>query len=253
MSYDPPVRKLEDDASANADPGVPVLAVRKAAPANTSGTDGDYEFLQMSAGRLWCSVNIDQINGVAPLMGAGNTGTGSMRVTLATDQVAIAAWGKGATAAAVPSSAQLDGGRGATANPTPVTNGQLVAVMTDKLGRQVVVSGHVRDLVGWQRTNVAVNTETTIVTAGAAGVFRDITKIIITTAGFAAQVIDIRDATGGTVILKLNYPNAALAPGAPLVLDFNPPLKQTTAANAWTITQGLATACNIHVQYVENT
>lgn len=36
------------------------------------------------------SVNNAQINGVAPLMGAGNTGTGSQRVTIATDQVAIA-------------------------------------------------------------------------------------------------------------------------------------------------------------------
>jgi len=32
------------------------------------------------------SVNVSQINGVTPLMGAGNTGTGSPRVTLATDQ-----------------------------------------------------------------------------------------------------------------------------------------------------------------------
>ncbi len=36
------------------------------------------------------SVNVAQINGVAPLMGAGNTGTGSQRVTIASDQVAIA-------------------------------------------------------------------------------------------------------------------------------------------------------------------
>jgi hypothetical protein len=34
-------------------------------------------------------VNISQINGVTPLMGAGNTGTGSLRVTLPSDQVAI--------------------------------------------------------------------------------------------------------------------------------------------------------------------
>lgn len=32
------------------------------------------------------SVNVSQINGVTPLMGAGNTGTGSLRVTIATDQ-----------------------------------------------------------------------------------------------------------------------------------------------------------------------
>lgn len=47
------IAKAEDVASADADVGVPAMAVRKATPANTSGTDGDYEFLQMSAGRLW--------------------------------------------------------------------------------------------------------------------------------------------------------------------------------------------------------
>lgn len=43
----------EDVASADGDRGVKVLAVRKATPANTSGTDGDYEFLQMSGGYAW--------------------------------------------------------------------------------------------------------------------------------------------------------------------------------------------------------
>ena len=45
--------KAEDVASADGDVGVGMIAVRKATPANTSGTDGDYEFLQMAAGRLW--------------------------------------------------------------------------------------------------------------------------------------------------------------------------------------------------------
>lgn len=35
------------------------------------------------------SVNVAQINGVTPLMGAGNTGTGSPRVTISTDQAAL--------------------------------------------------------------------------------------------------------------------------------------------------------------------
>lgn len=47
------IAKAEDVASADADVGVPAMAVRKATPANTSGADGDYEMLQMSAGRLW--------------------------------------------------------------------------------------------------------------------------------------------------------------------------------------------------------
>jgi hypothetical protein len=51
--------KAEDAASADGDRGVAVLAVRKASPANTSGTDGDYEFLQISGGRLWASATID--------------------------------------------------------------------------------------------------------------------------------------------------------------------------------------------------
>jgi hypothetical protein len=36
------------------------------------------------------STNVAQINGVTPLMGAGNTGTGSMRVTIASDQANVA-------------------------------------------------------------------------------------------------------------------------------------------------------------------
>lgn len=47
------IAKAEDVASADADVGVAAMAVRKATPANTSGSDGDYEFFQMSAGRLW--------------------------------------------------------------------------------------------------------------------------------------------------------------------------------------------------------
>lgn len=43
----------EDEASADGDTGLLALAVRKDTPANTSGTDGDYEALQMSAGKLW--------------------------------------------------------------------------------------------------------------------------------------------------------------------------------------------------------
>jgi len=51
--------KNEDVASANADPGVVINAMRQDTPANTSGTDGDYEPLRVSAGRLWTSAKID--------------------------------------------------------------------------------------------------------------------------------------------------------------------------------------------------
>lgn len=97
----------EDVASADGDRGVKVLAVRKATPANSSGTDGDYEFLQMSAGRVWASatidtalpagsntigaltanqsVNVSQMNGVTTAMGVGASSTGTQRIVSAND------------------------------------------------------------------------------------------------------------------------------------------------------------------------
>lgn len=120
------IAKAEDVASADADVGVPAMAVRKATPANTSGTDGDYEMLQMSAGRLWASATIDaalpagtnaigklaansgvtigaveiaasqtlatvtnlsQLGGNAIAMNTGTRSAGTQRVTIATDDV----------------------------------------------------------------------------------------------------------------------------------------------------------------------
>lgn len=43
----------EDAASGDGDRGVKILIKRLAAPANSSGTDGDYEQPQMSAGHIW--------------------------------------------------------------------------------------------------------------------------------------------------------------------------------------------------------
>jgi hypothetical protein len=116
------IGKAEDVASADGDVGTPSMAVRKATPANTSGTDGDYEMLQMSAGRLWTSavidtalpagtaligkVGIDQTsvgttNGVSIAQlgantiatGNGTASTGTLRVSIASDstgQIAVA-------------------------------------------------------------------------------------------------------------------------------------------------------------------
>ena len=47
--------KAEDAVHASGDVGVMPLAVRQDTPGNLSGTDGDYEPLQVSAGRLWVS------------------------------------------------------------------------------------------------------------------------------------------------------------------------------------------------------
>lgn len=45
----------EDAPFSTGDTGVIAMAVRQDAPGNLSGADGDYELLQVSAGRLWVS------------------------------------------------------------------------------------------------------------------------------------------------------------------------------------------------------
>jgi hypothetical protein len=51
----------EDVASADADTGVKIMFKRLDTPANSSGTDGDYEQPQMSAGRVWASAVITSV------------------------------------------------------------------------------------------------------------------------------------------------------------------------------------------------
>lgn len=178
------------------------------------------------------AVNVAQINGATPLMGAGNTGTGSPRVTLSTDQAALAAWGLGATGSAVPSGAQYEAFNAATALPTAATAGNLTGAMSDKFGRQVVNVATIRDLVGTQTTTLSASTaETTIVTAGAAGVFNDLVMLIVSNTSTATNTrIDFRDATAGSILFSLQSNGGQ----PPIGFALPVPIPQTTAANNWT-------------------
>jgi hypothetical protein len=112
--------------------------------------------------------NTAQINGVTPLMGNGGTGTGSQRVTVASDTSAVANWGHGATAASIPANASSIGGLGRTTLPTAVAAGQLVNVLTDRYGRLYHVKP-VTSNASSAGTAITTNTNTTIVAAPSAG------------------------------------------------------------------------------------
>lgn len=73
------------DVSADTD-SVRVWALRNGSPVVNLAAGGT--LITSSGANL--NANIGQINGVTPLMNAGNTGTGSLRVTVATDQAALA-------------------------------------------------------------------------------------------------------------------------------------------------------------------
>jgi hypothetical protein len=153
-------------------------------------------------------VNIKEINAVTPLMGNGATGTGSQRVTVASDNTAVANWGQGATGSAVPSGAQYDGGVAKTALPSAASDGNLTGKMVDKFGRQVVLPVTIRDLTGTQTTTISSSTsETTIVTA-AASVFNDLLMLVVSNTSATATRVDFRDTTGGSVLFSLYVPAA---------------------------------------------
>lgn len=223
-----------------------------AAPSDVSA-DGD-------AVRTWFLRNGAQViqaafAGILASVNNGAAGTGVQRIAIASDNSAVSGLGAGATGAAVVANAILEGLRAATANPANATGGNLVAAMGDKAGRVVITPGNVRELIGVQTTNIAASTaETTIITAGGAGVFNDISLLVITTTDAAAATITIKDATAGTTRAVFDYPPAAAVPGSALVIPFPIPLPQAAANANWTATVSVnAGSVKITAVFVKNT
>ncbi len=210
--------KLEDVGSADADAGVPAMAVRKATPANTSGTDGDYEFLQMSAGRLW----VDPSGVTLTVASHAVTNAGTFAVQAAGD---VAHDG-------VDSGSPVKiGGYAITALPTAVANQDRTNFVADKFGRQVALPITVRDLVGTQTTTISASTsETTIVTA-AASTFNDLVMLIVSNTSASTNTrIDFRDTTAGSVLFSLQSVGGA----APVGFALPVPIPQTSVNTNWT-------------------
>jgi hypothetical protein len=141
------------------------------------------------------------------------------------------------------------GGVARTSNPIAVTNGQRVNGIFDKLGKQVVV-GALRDLKGVQKTSITTTAETTVVTAGAAGVFNDVYAIVVTNKSATGVSVDFRDATAGTVRMTL-YAPATDTRGFTVAVDSA--MVQAAAANNWTATLSAGvTSIEITMLYVSN-
>jgi hypothetical protein len=142
------------------------------------------------------------------------------------------------------------GGLAKTTNPTAVTDGQRVNAMFDKVGKQVVV-GAIRQLKGVQATTITVATETTIVTAGAAGVFQDLYGLVIANTSATAVNVAIKDATAGTTRMTIMVP-AGDTRGFTVPVDSA--VVQATAANNWTATVSSAvSSILVTALYVSNT
>lgn len=128
------------------------------------------------------SVNVAQINGVTPLMGAGNTGTGSHRVTIATDQAAVAVTPAGNVAHdAVDSGNPIKIGMRALAhgtNPTAVAAADRTDWLANRAGVPWVIGGH-PNIVTIAAAYTAAQTDTAIVTISS-GLIIVVTQVMLT-------------------------------------------------------------------------
>lgn len=101
------------------------------------------------------------------------------------------------------------------------------------------------------RTNVSGTGAVSILPAsGNNAIYRDIVSLVITTPNAAAATLTLSD--GSKTVGVYDYPDAAVAPGAPLVITFDTPLAQSKANQAWTITASVnASGFNVTAQYTE--
>lgn len=135
------------------------------------------------------------------------------------------------------------GGQARTTNPTAVSDGDRANLITDKLGKVVVV-GSVRELKVQQATTITSSvSETTVLTSGAAGVFHDVYGLIVANSSATACNVTFKDATAGTTRFNVYVP-AGDTRG--FMLPESAAHNQNSAANNWTATCS-ASVASIHI------
>ena len=100
------------------------------------------------------------------------------------------------------------GGLAKTGNPTAVSDAQVVNARFSKLGDLVSIPA-LREVKAIQTTTITGTSETTIVTAGGAGVFKDLYRLVITNTSATATSVTIKDATAGTTRYVFALPAAS--------------------------------------------
>lgn len=247
------VAKAEDAASADADVGVPAMAVRKATPANTSGLDGDYEMLQMSAGRLWASATIDAAlpagtNAIGKLaansgvdigdvdilsIAAGDNNIGNVdivtmpNVTLAAGTNTNEVVGDVAHDAVAAGNPLRVGAKAETAlsGITLVADGDATDLYAGVDGVLIVRNhSNLEDVVQERTTNIdgASTAFASGLAAPGVGIRLWITNVDLCNSSASFITVDLRDGAAGAVLWTLPVP----ATGG-VVKAFDPPLKLT--------------------------
>jgi hypothetical protein len=137
-----------------------------------------------------------------------------------------------------------------TALPTAVSDGQKVAQIADKFGRQVMVPITLRDLTGTQTTTISASTTETTIVSAAASEFHDLVMLIVSNTSTATNTrIDFRDTTGGTVLFSLE----SIGGGNPVGFALPLPIPQTSSNTNWTAQCATSTTdVRIYAVYAKN-
>ena len=130
-----------------------------------------------------------------------------------------------------------------TTNPAAAADGNGSVLMTDKLGKQVVV-GSVRELKNRHRLTITSSVAETTIVAAVAATFRDIHLLVITNTSATTTNVTIRDGTAGAIVFVIQ-----LAAGEKwgFVLTESAALPQTAVNTNWTA------QCSVSVASVEIT
>jgi len=123
-----------------------------------------------------------------------------------------------------------EGGLAKTANPAAVDDGDVVNALHDKLGKRISIPA-LREVKAIQTTTITGTSETTIVTAGGSGVFKDLYRLVMTNSSATAVTVAIKDATAGTTRYTFAVPAGATVGFS---ADAGSAAVQSAAANNWT-------------------
>lgn len=202
----------------------------------TGTTENQFSPLRMSANRN--------------LYGTIRDAAGNERGLNISAQNAAAVGGSTASGSSLVEAPVTGGGLAKTANPTAVSDGQVVNSLHDKLGKQVVV-GSIRDLKGdAPLTLTATTTETTLI-AAVASTFLDVYGVIVTNTSATACEVVFRDVTAGTPRFSIEVPPTDTRG---FMLPESAAYKQATVNTAWTAQCGTSvSSIKISALYVKNT
>lgn len=187
------------------------------------------------------SVNVTQLGGAAINLGAGTVSTGTLRVVTGSDSTVMVVGDVASDAADSALGPVKIGGIARTGNPTAVAAGDRVSATYDDLGRQVMRTLQIRDLIQTAYATLSNGSETTLL-ASASGVFSDLIYIMGANDSGAAVQVDIRAATGANKVMTIEIPaNGTAGVSIPV------PIPQDVAADTWTADMPDITGTNVYI------